>query len=375
MPLGARERMIRIGFDARWYNSSGMGTYVGNLLECMGNLEDEAFEIVAYEHAGNPVPVVSKRIRKQTVKGGKYSVGGQIELARRCAIDGLDVFHAPFYIVPMAAPCPVVCTIHDLIAFLFPIYGALHQEIVKMGYRVAVRKARHIIAISDTTKRDLESILKVPGRRITRIYNAYSKSMYHERAEPGEREYLRRRYGIDGEYVLTLSAGNWRTKNLAMALKAMLLAGQRSGARFRPVIVGPEEGFRASGISGLLKDALVTGYVPTEDLPRFYRNAAVFLSVSLYEGFGAPLAEAMGCGCPCIISNGGSLPELAGDAAPVFGCHDAEGMADAIVRVLRDSGYRDELRSRGLQRSAQFSYATSAMETLRLYREIAGFQV
>jgi glycosyltransferase involved in cell wall biosynthesis len=367
--------MIRIGFDARWYNTSGIGTYVGNLLDCIGKLEDDDFEIIAYEHADSPMPVVNERIRRQTVSGGKYSIGGQVELARRCRIDRLDLFHAPFYIVPIISPCPVVCTIHDLIAFLLPIYGPVHQGMVKLGYRAAVRKARHIIAISDTTKRDLETILKVPPKKITRIYNAYSKSLYHAHAEPGEREYLRQRYGIDGPYVLTLSAGNWRTKNLATALQAMIVAGQRSEIRFRPVIVGPEEGFRVSGMSGSLQNALVTGYVPKEDLPRLYRNAVVFLSVSLYEGFGAPLAEAMGCGCPCIISNGGSLPEVAGDAAPVFDCHDAQGIGDAIVRILQDSAYRDELRRRGLRRSAEFSYVTSARETLRLYREVAGSQI
>jgi glycosyltransferase involved in cell wall biosynthesis len=367
--------MIRIGFDARWYTTSGVGMYVANLLECMGELEDDDFEIVAYEFADNPVPVVSKRIRKQIVKGGKYSLAGQLELARRCRIDRLDLFHAPFYIVPIAAPCPVVCTIHDLIAFLFPIYNPVHQSIVKLGYRVAVRKASRIITVSETTKRDLELILSVPLRKITRIYNAYSQSTYHEIAEPGERVYLRQRYGIEGEYVLTLSAGNWRTKNLTTALQAMIVAAQRSDVRFRPVIVGPEEGFRASGMSGSLQNALVTGYVPKEDLPRFYRNAAAFLSVSLYEGFGIPLAEAMGCGCPCIISNGGSLPEIAGNAAPVFDCRDAEGMADAIVRVLQDAAYREELSRRGLRRSAEFSYEVLARETLRLYREIAGSEV
>jgi len=364
--------MIRIGFDARWYNTSGLGTYVENLLECMGKLEDDDFDIVAYEHARNPVPLVTQRIRKQTVKGAKYSIYGQLELANRCRIDGLDLFHAPFYIVPFAAPCPVVCTIHDLMAFLFPIYGSLHQSIVKLGYQAAVRKARHIIAISDTTKRDLSSILNVPPQRITRIYNAYSKSIYHAAPEPGEREYLRQRYGLEGEYVLTLSAGNWRTKNLSAAIQAMALAEQRAKGRFRPVIVGPKDGFLASGIAGKLSGVLVTGFVPKEDLPRFYRNAAAFLSISLYEGFGAPLAEAMGCGCPCIISNGGSLPEVAGGAAPVFDCHDTEGMADAIVRILRDSAYREKLRMLGLERSAEFSYVTSARETLRLYREVAG---
>jgi len=363
--------MIRIGFDARWYNNSGIGTYVGNLLECLGKLDDQDFEIVAYEHADNPVPVQSERIRKQIVTGARYSPGGQLELAWRCSRDRLDVFHAPFYIVPLLAPCPVIATLHDLIAFRFPIYGFLHRETVKMGYRAAARKANRIIADSDTTLRDLVSILHVPRQKISRIYLAYSKSMYHERAEPGEREHLRQRYGIEREYVLTLSAGNWRTKNLPAALRAMAQAQERCPLRFQPVIAGPESGYQATGLSGLLKDAVVTGFVPREDLPKLYRNAHAFLTVSLYEGFGFPLVEAMACGCPCIVSTGGSLPEIAGGAAPAFACDDVEGMANAVVRLVSDQDYRSDFRERGLRRAAEFSYDAAASQTLSLYRQSA----
>jgi len=367
-------QMIRIGFDARWYNNSGIGTYVGNLLECLGAIESNDFEIILYEHADNPVPVDNPKFRKRIVRAARYSPQEQIELAAACRRDRLDVFHAPFYIVPLFASCPVVTTVHDLMAFLFPLYGFVHKSIVCAGYRAGIAKAKKVIAISDTTAKDLGTVLRVPEKKVVRIYNAYSKSMYHSRAEPGERDYLRERFGINGQYVLTLSAGNWRTKNLLGALRAMAIAEQRSPVPFQSVIAGPEDGYRAAGFNGRLKNPIVTGFVSKEDLPKLYRNASGFLSVSLYEGFGAPLVEAMGCGCPCVVSTGGSLPEIAGKAAPTFDCHDATGMADALIQLLRDPLYREQQREVSLARAAQFSYMISARETLQVYRELAGFR-
>jgi glycosyltransferase involved in cell wall biosynthesis len=363
--------VIRIGFDARWFNTSGVGTYVGNLLDCFGNLPDNDFEILAYEHADNPVPVENGRIRKRLLTAAKYSIAEQAELAYRCSADKIDLFHAPFYIVPMLARCPVVTTFHDLMAFLFPLYGRMHLEAVRAGYRLAARKAARIITISDRTSDDVRTILGVPQGKIRRIYNAYSKSVYHEHADANERDYLKERYGITGEYVLTLSASNWRTKNLATAIRALSLAEARSAVAFQSVIAGPPEGYEATKSAGELRNAVVTGFVAKEDLPKLYRHASAFLSVSLYEGFGAPLMEAMGCGCPAIVSTGGSLPEVAGSAAAVFACDDAEGMADEVARLLADRDYRERRRAEGIARAAEFSYTKSARETLQLYREVA----
>jgi len=168
-----------------------------------------------------------------------------------------------------------------------------------------------------------------------------------------------------------LSASNWRTKNLDGAMRALALAEQDSSVPFQSVIAGPKNGYLASGLAGTIKNEIVTGFVPKEDLPKLYRNASVFLSVSRYEGFGIPLMEAMGCGCPTIASTGGSLPEIAGDAAPVFDCEDVRGIANEVIRLFADAEYREQRRVRGLQRADEFSYTKCARETLQLYRETA----
>src|SRR6266700_4411488 len=109
---------MRVGFDARWYNDAGVGTYVAELLRALVRRSD--CEIVVSVNPVNFVPGLDgwggKRV---SVYSSKYSLAAQFELRRRIRQDKLDVFHTPFYMMPLAAGCPVVVTVHDLIPFLF----------------------------------------------------------------------------------------------------------------------------------------------------------------------------------------------------------------------------------------------------------------
>jgi glycosyltransferase involved in cell wall biosynthesis len=359
-----------IGFDGRWYQYSGVGRYVVNLLEELGKI-DHGHTIIVYEDPNNPVPVSSPSIRKVPIGPRRYSISSQLELAWRCRRDRLDVFHSPFYMIPFLASCPVVTTVHDLIPFLFPIYGRVHRELVKAGYRAAVRKATEVIADSQTTANDLRRILSVPEDRIATVYIAHSKSSYSTECEVDEPLRLQNKYGISQPYVLTISAKNWRTKNLGVALTAIKRARESCAVKFQTVVAGPEVGLNATGLREQIPGLVATGFVPDEDLPLLYRNASAFVNVSLYEGFGIPLLEAMACGCPCVTSTGGSLPEIAADAAAVHSPDDAEGMARSIARLLNEPEYHATMSARGTRRAAEFSYRKTAIATLKVYERSA----
>lgn len=359
---------IRVGFDARWYNDSGVGSYVRGLLGAMAQSADE-IELLAYEDPANPVPLPKfPKVQRVAVTAAKYSASGQIELARRCREDRLDVFHSPFYVVPLFAACPVVVTVHDLIPFLFRIYRWPKSTMVRSGYRMAARKADHIIVDSNRTAQDIESVLGTVSERVSVVHIA-AQECYSATGGPAELEVLQEKYGVRLPYVLVSSARNWRTKNLEAALQALEVARQQSGVDFQTMIYGPPEGLAAAGGPERWRplNLRCIGYVPSENLAMLFRHASVFLLTSLYEGFGLPVVEAMSCGCAVVCSNGGALAETAGSGAQVFNPADAQGMGAAVNALLRDKANLNYWKEAALKRAREFSWAKAARETIWVY--------
>lgn len=368
-PDSQEQRRLRIGFDARWYNDSGVGAYVRGLLNAMAQLGDK-LDLVVYEDRRNPVPLPKyTNARRVAVAARKYSMAEQFELVRRFRQDSLDVFHSPFYVVPLLVACPVVVTVHDLIPFLFPISSKARQTIVRAGYRMAARKAAHIIADSDNTARDIRKILRISNDRISTVHLAPSE-VYQPKSDPGESDLLQQKYGIVPPYVLLASARNWRTKNLETALR-VLKAVREMGATFQTVVYGSPEGIEAckadESISSL--EMKCVGYIATGELAILYRHASVFLFPSLYEGFGLPVLEAMTCGCAVVASNAGALAEVAGGGAQVFDPHNVRSMADAVRELLGDPDRQRHWKEAALRRSADFSWMKAARETLKVYHQ------
>src|SRR5258708_922527 len=176
---------MRVGFDARWYNDSGVGVYVAELLRAMAQLSRD-FELVVYEDPQNPVPGLDGLpIVRIQVCAPKYSISEQLELRRRCRQDKLDVFHSPFYVAPLGLHCPLVVTVHDLIPFLFRIYPRPKQWMVKLGYRPAVRRSPHPIFDSSSTAQDVRENLGVPEARVTAGHMAASHCFQAEEQARG----------------------------------------------------------------------------------------------------------------------------------------------------------------------------------------------
>ncbi len=359
-------KKLRVGFDARWNNDSGVGTYVTELLRAMAM--PKAVELVIYEDPDHRVPGVNAcGVERVSLRAGKYSIAGQVELARRARRDKLDVFHSPFYVAPLAAPCPMVVTIHDLIPFLFPVYSQAKSALVKAGYRLAARKAARIITVSRNTAADVQKVLGVADGRLAVVHNA-AGNVFHARRDTSELDVLKQRHRVRWPYVVAASARNWRTKNLEGALKALEMA-HNSGAGFQTVIYGPEDGVRATGGSGRWSslDLRLTGQMEAQDLAMLFRHASAFIMPSLYEGFGLPVVEAMSCACPVVTSDCGSLPEIAGRGAQLFDPADAAGMAEAVSRLLKDPEASERWRAAALQRAAYFSWQRAAEETIAVY--------
>jgi glycosyltransferase involved in cell wall biosynthesis len=178
------------------------------------------------------------------------------------------------------------------------------------------------------------------------------------------------KYGLPAEYAF-YPANTWPHKNHATLLKALSLLRAKHGRRLACVLTGEERGAHADILKAVETHDLggqvhLLGYVERADMPALYRGASVLVFPSLFEGFGLPLLEAMASECPVVCSSAASLPEVAGNAALLFEPHDAEGLADAMHRVLADDGLRRALVAAGSERCREFSWETTARETLKV---------
>ena len=357
---------MRVGFDARWYNQSGVGSYIAGLLPA---LVRAGCELMVYIDRRNPVPGLDMpSVQTVPVSSAKYSPLATLEFRHLEKRDKLDVFHCPFYAAPLLN-CPMVVTVHDLIPFLFPIYPWPKQKMVRAGYRMIARRAAHLIADSHCTATDLQKILGVSPDRISTVYLAADRESFHpcRAAENG----VPQKFGITKPFVIVASARNWRTKNLESALQALKIAKSESAISFQSVMYGPTNGSEVLACNSALKlDLLNLGYLSAKDLAALFRHAHAFVMPSLYEGFGLPMVEAMSCGCPVIASDRGSLPEIAGSGAQCFDAFDIHAMAKALVKLLRNPEELQQKRSDALRRAADFSWDKAAQETISVYHHV-----
>jgi glycosyltransferase involved in cell wall biosynthesis len=364
--------LLRVGFDARWYNGSGVGTYVAEMLRALTGLREE-LEFVIYEDRKNPVPArLGERVVRVPVRSSKYSLAGQFELREHVKSVKLDLFHSPFYAAPLLLSCPLVVTIHDLIPFLFRISAWPKQTLIKAGYRIAALRARHIITDSLNTASDVARILKITPSRITSVHCASSPDSFHSRRDPAELANLVEKYGVRPPYAVVASAVNWRTKNLESAFQALALGRRNSGIDFQAVVYGPEDGLRVLSARprAFALNVHYVGYLPANDLGALFRNAQLFIMPSLYEGFGLPVLDAMACGCPVVTSNAGSLAEVAGSGAQTFAPSDVEGMAEAVARLLTCPEEVRKWKGLASRRAAEFSWERAAEDTAAVYRKV-----
>lgn len=295
-------------------------------------------------------------------------------LARRFQ---LDLLHDPTGSTPFlfgSAQAKLVVNIHDVFPWSFPGHSSpLDTFIYRHWLPWALpHRADQVITCSQQSQADIHRYLRFPMTRIQVIHYGLS-SIFQPVPREKAAAFLQEKYLLHEPYLLFLGSLT-RRKNLARALQAFtLVARSRPGLRF--VLVGPrawlntpvEQIVRSLQIEDRIQ---LTGPVPDTDLPYFYSAAQAFVFPSLYEGFGFPPLEAMACGTPVITSNCSSLPEVAGDAALLVDPTSIEAIAGAIEQVLSDPSLADELRQRGLQQAARFSWPDAARATLTLYQNV-----
>lgn len=369
---------MRIGIDAHCIGQrkTGNETYTYNLVKHLGLLEPDGIDYVVYltSKAGHNGGVfVGPRSRTKLIRPETPYIRIPIGFASESRAEKLDVFHAQ-YILPHHLRCRTVLTVHDVIYERYPeFFTKPHYYRNKILIPWSCRRADHIITVSESSKRDLIEIYGLDPRRITVTYNG-PHDCYRPLDQMEAKEHVRRRYGVQGEFILYVGAIHPR-KNVPRLLSAFTKLKSKQKIPQKLVIVGPKawlatEAFRAIENHPAKGDIIVTGYVPQEDLAYFYNAATVFVYVSICEGFGLPVLEAIACGTPTITSRGSSLEEVAGSAAVLVDPLDVSAIVSAIENVLSDSNLRARLRELGVARSSRFSCHEMALRTQAVYRQV-----
>jgi len=281
---------------------------------------------------------------------------------------GVDLLHGMAFVGPLAGRCPFMVTVHDLSFLLYPhSFRALNRYYLQLFTRLSVRQARRVIAVSESTKRDLGRYYRLSPANIDVVYNGVD-----DRFRPlpaGQVADFRARHGLPQRFILFVGTLEPR-KNVAHLIQAyarlptgrppLLLIGGK-GWLYQEVLAAVER-------LHLSDQVRFVGYVPAGELPWWYNAAELFVYPSLYEGFGLPPLEAMACGTPVIASNASSLPEVIGRAGILVNPTDGEGLTKAMEQVLASQELREEMRAAGLAQARRFSWQQAARCTADSYR-------
>ena len=372
-------RFVRIGFDARFIQDQyhGIGRYAFELLTHVIRLGSEHTFVVLWNPGVENRRFDLRRLLDASnveaieCRSPLYWPQSQVQMPITAWRARLDLLHVPYFATPLASPCPVVVTMHDLIFERFPSY--MPSRWARTYYRLwtwaALRRATAVLTVSEATRADLSRYYRLSPEEI-HVTPLAAGSLYRP-ATAEQRADVRRRYGLPPAYVLVVGARRPH-KNVETVVRAFHRIRDRIPHTL--VMVGEADRRFRDPVPGLIQQlglddrVLELPRVPEYDLPLVYSAADVLACPSIIEGFGLPVLEAMACELPVVTSRCSSLAEVGGDAAILIDPTDDKQLAAALFKIAGDAGFRADLKARGAVRARMFSWEHTARRTLEAYR-------
>ena len=373
---------MRIGINALYVipgQNGGTETYLMGIMRELLALSSGRHEFFVYCNS-SAAPTLSAAFEGATMVPCAVSGASRIArvlyeqlwLPRLVKRDAIDVLHSPGFVLPLAATCRHVLTVHDFFHERYPAWlSPLKRAYWRLLIPPSIRKADRVIVVSEAVKTELERYFP----------DAMGKSVVtHEGSKFSDTT-----RGAPCAHISSHSATPYffwvgtlaKHKNLGTMIRAFRLFKEAHGGAHRLVLAG--------GVGQNIKPALMdateredlarvepwitwAGRVSDAELATLYQGALSLIFLSLYEGFGLPVLEAMSLGCPVITSARGSLGEVAGDAALLIDePTDAAATCQAMSRIAFDIEVREKLITKGLARSEEFTFAKAAQLTLECY--------
>ncbi|MBU1083343.1 glycosyltransferase family 4 protein [Patescibacteria group bacterium] len=374
------KQAYRIGIDTRLLGTAqaaGIGRYTEELVRHLLKYDNKNEYYLFTTTATTELPVYAPNLNQVKVNFPHYSFREQLLYPSILQRAKLDLIHYTNFNSPILfSGAPSVVTVHDLTLWFFAgrkHKGWLQRFAYKLDIQKTCQKAKHIIAVSLATKKDIIKYLGIEDQKISVIHLAPAKE-YKPSVDPVKLESLKRKFNINKSYLIYV--GQWREhKNIIRLMRAFSLFKRRYGLDYQLVLVGKTDK-TYTALPAIIKelnlanDVVMTGYVPDADLPCLYSSAELFVFPSLYEGFGLPPLEAMACGTPVVASNVSSLPEVLGDAARYFDPLDIEAMAKTMAEVAKSFSLKHQMKLKGLNWVKRYSFDTMAKATFDIYQQV-----
>ena len=274
-----------------------------------------------------------------------------------------DIFHPGYYdpyFLDLIGNKPFICTTHDLTHELFPESFSKYDKTIEWKKEL-IKKASHIIAVSENTKKDILKFFKIKENKITVIYHGF----YSDSNKKDEK------ISIPNNYLLYVGSRNLY-KNFEILINAFAdLKKEFDNLNLICVGGGAFSNYENHLFQKNLIQQNVTQINANDNQLTFlYKNSTAFIFPSKYEGFGIPILEAFANKCPVISSNTSSLPEVAGEAAIFFNPNDKEDIKESIKQILNSEKLRNDLIIKGIERLKHFSWKKTAETTAKVYNTI-----
>lgn len=363
----------------------GAGRYINNLIKNLlkSNNNDE-FIFTGY-HASNEHMHIFEDFLKnnpqKNIKASFYPVSQkQLEKLGRKKFPAIeirgfksDILHCPDYIIPPTFNKNIVLTIHDMSFFRFPEFNfewfvRKYQKMVSQN----AKKAKMIIADSQSTKRDIIEYLGTEPSKIRVVYLA-SEDIFRILDEDDIDIKVMQKYGINCNFILSVGTIEPRKNFKTLIMAFDLLKKKYKFKNLKLVIAGKtgwksEETFDFYNSSRNKADIIFTGEISDYDLVQLYNMASLFVYPSIFEGFGFPVLEAMSCGLPVIASETSSIPEVLQHPDLLFKPFDEKEICLKMDEILSNDNLSAYIRKQCLTNSGKFSWSKTAAETLDVYR-------
>lgn len=351
---------------------AGKGRYTAEVIKQLATIDHDNSYIL---YSKQPLELKLPANFTNVIIGGQPGLR-QLWLASDAKRRGCQVLFAPTGYLPVIfSRIPSVVTVHDLALFITkdakPALKTLIAEKLLLG--MAARKAKKILAVSQSTKDDLVRLFNTPKQKVTVTPLGYDSTLYTDKNSPDDQKVLKK-HSLKPDYLLFIGTLEPR-KNIEGIIRAYGQLTAELQAQY-PLVIAGKKGWYYDSIFTTVKDLKLEdkiqflGRVPDEDLPALYRQAKIFLFPSFYEGFGLPVLEALACGTPVISANLSSLPEVVGEAGLLVNPKLPADIASALTILLTDKAKYQTLAQLTTKQAKQFSWQRTAEQTLAAFREV-----